>query len=109
MDIKARIKEQGFTISEVAAQMTTKDSDGNVKVGISQSAMSQLISGNPTLNRLQEIAAIIGVPVSHLLADKATGNDFTAFVRNGGELRAFDTLEALKEFVDTLSQDNGDN
>lgn len=98
MDIKAKIKKQGFTISEVAAKMTTTDAEGKPKVGISQSALSQMITGNPTLQRLQEIASIIGVSISELVSD----GDFTAFVRNGGELRAFDSAESLKEYVDEL-------
>ena len=100
MDIKSRIKERGFTISQVAALMTTRDKDGNVKQGISQSALSQLITGNPTFDKLQEIANIIGLSVSELVSDNS--DNFTAFVRNGGELRAFDSAGALKEYVDEL-------
>ncbi|MBD5242070.1 MAG: helix-turn-helix transcriptional regulator [Barnesiella sp.] len=100
MDIKSRIKERGFTISQVAALMTTRDKDGNVKQGISQSALSQLITGNPTFDKLQEIANIIGISVSELVTDNS--DDFTALVRNGSDVRAFDTVESLKKYINEL-------
>ncbi len=78
--------------------MTAKDKDGNVKTGIRQSTLSQLISGNPTYERLKEIADIVGLSVSELVADN-DNDDFVALIRNRGELRAFDTMEALKEYV----------
>lgn len=43
----------------------------NGEVGLPQSALSQLIiNGNPTFDKLQEIASIIGVSVSELVADE---------------------------------------
>lgn len=71
MDIKSRIKEQGFTISQVASLMTAKDGSK----GITQSSLSILIaSGNPTYNKLCEIANIIGISVSELVADERNTN-----------------------------------
>ncbi|QCD35446.1 MULTISPECIES: helix-turn-helix domain-containing protein [Bacteroidales] len=63
MDIKKIIQERGWTISQVAEQMTNKKGEK----GISQSALSQLINGNPTIDKLQEIASIIGVSLSVLV------------------------------------------
>ena len=40
------------------------------KQGISQSSLSQLLNGKTPLDRLQEIADIIGISVSELVADK---------------------------------------
>lgn len=66
MDLKARIKEHGFTISQVASLMTAKDGSK----GITQSSLSILIaSGNPTYNKLCEIASILGISVSELVSD----------------------------------------
>ena len=56
IDLKKAIKAQGFTLEAVAQKM-----------GITKSAMSQLVSGNPTLSKLQEIAQVIGVPVAELV------------------------------------------
>lgn len=58
MDIKKRIKENGFTISKVAELMN-----------VSQPALTKLLNGNPTINKLQEIANIIGVSLADLVAD----------------------------------------
>lgn len=65
MNIKEQIQSRGFTISQVAALMTNK----NGEKGITQSSLSQIINGNPSLDKLKEIASIIGVSVSELLRD----------------------------------------
>lgn len=63
MDIKKRIKERGMTIVEVAAKM-----------GVTQPSLSQIISGNPSYNKLKEIADILGISVSELVADDETSD-----------------------------------
>ncbi|MDD3038611.1 helix-turn-helix transcriptional regulator [Bacteroides sp.] len=65
MNIKEQIQNKGFTISQVAALMTNK----NGEKGITQSSLSQIINGNPTLDKLQEIASIIGISVSELVSE----------------------------------------
>lgn len=70
MDIKRKIQLQGFTISQVAEQMTNKYGGK----GVSQPSLSHLIAGNPTLDKLQEIASIIGISVSELLSDNTKDN-----------------------------------
>ena len=69
MNIKKVIKRQGWTLETLAAEMT----DRNGKKGISQPSVSSIINGNPTLDKLKEIASIIGVSVSELLADDEKG------------------------------------
>lgn len=59
MDIKSRIKESGQTVSGVAKRM-----------GITKSALSQTINGNPTFDKLCEIAGILGISVSDLVSDE---------------------------------------
>jgi len=67
MDIKKVIKQQGWTLERVAAEMKKP----NGEKGLPQSALSQLIiNGNPSYLKLQEIANIIGVTVSELVADE---------------------------------------
>ena len=71
MDLKSKIKNaikrQGFTLEQVAAQM--KKPDGST--GLAQSALSQMLAnGNPSYNKLEEIAGIIGLSVSELLEDQ---------------------------------------
>lgn len=72
MDIKKVIKEHGLTLGEVASKMKKP----NGEIGLPQSALSQLIiNGNPTFDKLQEIAAIIGISVSELVKDEASAPD----------------------------------
>lgn len=60
MDIKKAIKESGFTISKVAERL-----------GIAQPSLTaQLINGTMSLTRAKEIADIIGVSLSELVADE---------------------------------------
>lgn len=65
MDIKKVIKDQGWTLEKLANEMTNK----NGEKGITQSSVSQIVNGNPTLDKLQEIASIIGVSVSELVSE----------------------------------------
>lgn len=65
--IKNAIKRQGFTLEQVAAKM--KKPDGSI--GLAQPALSQMLAnGNPSYNKLEEIAGIIGLSVSELLSEE---------------------------------------
>lgn len=100
MDIKERIRQSGWTISAVAAKM--KGQDG--KVGIAQASLSAMLNnGNPTLNKLREIADIIGISVSELLADGPT--DFTAFIRYDGEMYYAKSIKQARTILDKLQVD----
>lgn len=77
MNIKEQIQKRGFTVSQVAALMTNKKGEK----GITQSSLSQIINGNPSLDKLKEISSIIGVTVSDLLRDE---NDNTFVCPNCG-------------------------
>lgn len=67
MNIRNIIKQKGFSLSNVAKQMKSKNPD---KEGISLPAMIQIIDGNPTIDKLKEIASIIGVSLSELVSDE---------------------------------------
>ena len=64
--IKKAIKDRGFTLEQVAAQMENK----NGGKGISQPALTQMLSGNPSISRVMEIARILDVTVSELVGDQ---------------------------------------
>lgn len=66
MNIRKIINAQGWTLERLASEMTNKQGEK----GISHAAVSQIINGNPTLDKLKEIASIIGVSVSELVADE---------------------------------------
>ena len=68
MSVKKVIKEKGWTLEKLAAQMTNRDGTK----GISQPSLSAMINGNPTIDKLKEIASIIGVSLSELVGDEET-------------------------------------
>lgn len=74
MNIQAKIKQQGFTIAQVAAQMKKKSGG----VGISQGSLSTMLNGNPTIDKLKEIADIIGLTLSELVAEEGSRKMLTA-------------------------------
>ena len=88
--IKAICKEKGVALQEVAS-----------KIGITYQSLYDSINGNPTLNRLKEIAGVLGVEVVELFEPQQE-NDFTAFVRCGGKSFVFESKEELKEFAQGL-------
>lgn len=75
MNIKKKIKDKGWTLERLAAEMKNK----NGEKGISQASVSQLINGNPTIDKLQEIATILGISVSELVEDENINNDCNHF------------------------------
>lgn len=55
--VKNILKQQGMTAKELADKM-----------GITESALSLCLNGNPTLSRIRQIAQALGVDVSELFA-----------------------------------------
>lgn len=66
MNVQKVIKSHGWTLERVAKQL--KNQRGGI--GISQGALSTALNGNPTIDKLQEIATVIGVSLSELVADE---------------------------------------
>ncbi|MBR6592426.1 MAG: helix-turn-helix transcriptional regulator [Prevotella sp.] len=73
MNIKEVIKSHGWTLERLAAEMTNK----NGGKGISQPSVSSIVNGNPTIDKLQEIATIIGISVSELVSDETDSRTST--------------------------------
>lgn len=67
MNIKKVIKDHGFTISQVSERLNC-----------SQSALSQSINNNPSVERLREISKVIGCRMSDFFADET--EDANTFV-----------------------------
>ncbi len=73
MDLRNAIKARGFTLTEVASQMTNKLSTSEEDKGISLQALNGIIkTNNPTIDTLREIAAIIGCSVSELIGEECS-------------------------------------
>ncbi len=62
MRIKEVIKEKKLTVKAVAK-----------KLGMSSPSLSNAINGNPTVEKLEKIASVLGVPISELF-EKSSEN-----------------------------------
>ena len=61
--MKETIKKYGYTQADIAQRMRGKDGS----FGISQASLTGIINGNPTLDKLIEIANAVGCSVSELV------------------------------------------
>lgn len=84
--IKELCKEKGITQKDLAE-----------KSGFSRVGLAKAISGNPTIGTLQKVADALGVDFLELFAPSKA--DFTAIIDYGGELRRFDSVEDLAEYI----------
>lgn len=62
-NLKETIKRYGYTQADIAQRMKGKDGS----LGISQASLTGIINGNPTLDKLIEIANAVGCSVSELV------------------------------------------
>ncbi len=92
MNVQKAIKEKGYTLAEVAAQMTNR----NGKIGITQPTLSAILNNDPQISKLREIAGIIGVPLSELVSDS---QGLTALVKVGEDYYHASTIEELEAVV----------
>lgn len=67
------MKSRGWTMERLASCMTDKTG----KVGVSQGTVSQIINGNPTVGKLEEIARILDCDVSDFFNDSDASEVFT--------------------------------
>lgn len=70
--IKELCKEKHITMAEIAE-----------KIGINPITLSQSLNGNPTLNRLTEVANALGVDVSELFEQPVNNNLHGVLYLNG--------------------------
>ena len=59
MDIKKVLKERGYTLVKVATEM-----------GVTKSALSQMVNGNPSVSTLRRIAEIVGCQIIDFFEDE---------------------------------------
>lgn len=112
MDLKQKIKSKGFTITEVGQKMNPP---------LTQQSMSSLVSSNanPTISKLREVARVIGVPLSELVADEndRTTNsahstageghevsDLIAMIRYKDQSYYLTSVESLRQFLATIDK-----
>ncbi len=58
VDLKKKIRQYGWTLEKVGAE-----------IGTSKSGMTQVVSGNPTIKTLEAVAGVLGISVSELLRE----------------------------------------
>ena len=92
MNLKKKIKQYGWTMERLGAEMTN-NTGGK---GITQQSMSSIINGNPSVSKLQEIAKIIGISVSELVSDS---DGLTALIQQGDNFYRADSIEELESIV----------
>lgn len=68
-------------VQEICARKGMKLKDVAKRLKVSQGALSQNIAGRVSLSRLEEIAAILDVPVSEII-----GEEQEIYIRKRGEL-----------------------
>ena len=90
--IKELCKEKGIALQTLAEK----------RLGITNQALYASINGNPTLERLQQIATALEVDVTELFSPK--GDGFMAVVDYDGKLRRFDSIGALKAFIGEIEE-----
>ena len=91
MRVKELLKQKGMTAKELATKM-----------GVSEGALSKSLSGNPTLDKLLEIATALNVDVWELFTASTTKSEFMALVKNGGDFYQATTIQELENIVEHI-------
>lgn len=88
--IREICKEKGMSMSDLAA-----------KLGITPVSLSQCLSGNPSLKRLEEIASVLEVDVFELF-ERAKKSEVQGCVFVNGEPHLIKSMTQLKELVEKI-------
>ena len=88
--IKEIAKTKGITMGDIAK-----------KIGISPVNLSASLNGNPTLNRLQEVADVLDVDVPDLFVKENTSN-ISGFLEYNGKVYKINGMEDFKAFSNVV-------
>ena len=88
--IKEIAKDKGITMGEIAD-----------KLGINPVNLSASLNGNPTLNRLQEVADVLGVEISDLFT-KENNNEIHGFLEYNGKVYKIKGMDDFKAFANVV-------
>lgn len=100
MNLKKIIKDSGYTLDALASKM--KNRDGTI--GITRQSLISVIYGNPSFSKLEEIANIIGVPVSVLVAEPSD-ESITGIINYNGRAMQANNLCELQTIIDKIKKD----
>lgn len=90
--IKEICKQKGMTMGQIAERL-----------GISPVNLSNSLNGNPTMNRLQEVADILEVEISELF-EKENKAEISGYVEVDGVVHKIESIDALRNLLDKINQ-----
>mgnify|MGYP002741117281 FL=1 len=96
MRIKEILKEKGITLSQLADTM-----------GVSRQALSRQVAGKLLVEKAEEIATVLNVPIWQLFAspeEVAGGGSFVAFVKDGVKTYHASSLSELEKIVQEIKE-----
>jgi transcriptional regulator with XRE-family HTH domain len=82
-------------IKEIAQQKGMKLKDVKDKLGITASALSQNIAGRASIERLNDIAKILGVPIYDLFEK----SNITGFIEYNGTVHKVSSFEDIENIL----------
>lgn len=95
MRIKEILKEKGITLSQLADTM-----------GVSRQALSRQVAGKLLVEKAEEIATALNVPMWQLFVspeEVAGSGDFVAFIKDGRDIYHADSWQELEKLVSLVS------
>ena len=98
MRIKEILKEKGITLSQLADTM-----------GVSRQALSRQVAGKLLVEKAEEIAAALDVPMWQLFVspEEVAGNgEFIAFVKDGINIYHADSWQELEKRISVRNNGN---
>ena len=102
LKIKEVCREKKITLAEVASKIKYTDKNGE-HIGINPITLSQSLNGNPTLERLVEVADIIGVDVSELF-EQPKRTDIHGCIYVNGKENLIKSKEDILNLIENLKQ-----
>ena len=92
--IKQLLKLSGMTLNQLAE-----------RIGINRVNLSSSINGNPTLDRLKQIADILEVNVSELFTDTKR-NEVEGYIEYDGEIHKITKLSDSESLLENIKNRN---
>lgn len=103
-----------YRIEDILKEKNISKTDFAKMLGISKQAITNIINGNPTKARLEEISTALNVPMWQLFASPdevqriSVPSDFAAIIRCNGKVFTPRDAGELLEVAKHLAQDDGE-
>ena len=93
----------GLRIKEVCREKNISLTEVAQRIGINPISLSQSLNGNPTLNRLTQVASVLGVEVADLF-DKEPETSIQGCVFVNGKAVLVKSQKDLEDLLHTLNK-----